>query len=104
MTEKEGSNQGVDDLLKRVLADDLPAGVEAGMRERIVRFREGTEKRGEPAGAAWTWLLGRGAAAVLSILMLVAGILLQGAKTGSPLADRISSVKSAYASLEPTRR
>ena len=96
MTEKEGSNQGVDDLLKRVLADDLPAGVEAGMRERIVRFREGTEKRGEPAGAAWTWLLGRGAAAVLSILMLVAGILLQGLGSQSSLAERITRVKAEF--------
>ena len=96
MTEKERSNQGVDDLLKRVLADDLPAGVEAGMRERIVRFREGTEKRGEPAGAAWTWLLGRGAAAVLSILVLVAGILLQGLGSRSSLAERITRVKAEF--------
>jgi hypothetical protein len=32
--------------------------------------------------------------------MLVAGILLQGSKSSSPLADRISAIKEAQANVE----
>jgi hypothetical protein len=95
MSEREGANTGVDDLLKRVFADGLPADVEAGMRASIVRFREGTAKDRE-ANAAWAWLLRRGAVAILSILMLAAGILLQGLGSRSSLAERISQVKAEF--------
>jgi hypothetical protein len=101
-------NTGIDDLLRRALADDLPAEVEAGMRRRIALFREAkatkeaaTRERGA-AGRAW--LFRRGVWAALSILLLVAGILLQGGKASSPLADRIAAIKTEFASLEPTRR
>jgi hypothetical protein len=36
--------------------------------------------------------------------MLAAGILLQGAKASSPLADRISALKAAGLNPEDTRR
>lgn len=93
----------VDDLLKRTLADDLPAGVAAGMRQRIERFRAGKAKS-KAASAAGAWLLQRGVWVALSILMLVAGILLQGAKSSSPLADRISALKAEFSSVSTTRR
>ena len=98
----------IDDLLRRALADDLPAEVEAGMRRRLALFREAkaakeaaTRERGS-AGRAW--LLRRGVWAALSILLLAAGILLQGGKASSPLADRIAAIKTEFASLEPIRR
>lgn len=103
MTDKKTGK--IDDLLREALADDLPSDVAAGMRERIERFRaEKTTREAKPSAAAWAWFLRRGVWAALSILMLVAGILLQGGGSPSPLADRISSVKAAYASLEVPRR
>lgn len=96
----------LDELLREALADDLPGDVAAGMRERIDRFRaERTEAAagGDPA-AAWGWLFRRGLWAALSILMLVAGLVLQGGKPRSPLAERIAAIKTEYASLDTTRR
>ncbi len=93
----------LDGLIHRALADDLPDDVAAGMRERIVRVR--TQELGAltraPLGA---WLFRRSVWAVLSILMLVAGILLQGSNASSPLAKRIASLKAASGTIEPTRR
>jgi hypothetical protein len=103
MTSRKDQVPDVDELLLAALANDLPADVEAGMRRRIDRFR--AEKAERPArSAAWAWLFRRSVWAALSILMLVAGILLQGAKSSSPLAERISIVKAAFASLDTTRR
>jgi hypothetical protein len=73
------------------------------MRRRIDRFR--AEKAERPARtAAGAWLFRRSVWAALSILMLVAGLLLQGAKASSPLAERITLVKAAYASVDTTGR
>jgi hypothetical protein len=103
MTSQKKQGPGVDELLRAALPDDLPSDVAAGMRERIDRFRD--EKAGLPArAAAWAWLFRRSVWAALSILMLAAGLLLQGAKASSPLADRITAVKAAFASLDTTRR
>jgi hypothetical protein len=98
-------DEKMDDLLREALADDLPSDVAAGMRERIERFRaEKTTRSAEPSAAAWAWFFRRGVWAALSILMLVAGILLQSGRASSPLTDRISTVKAAYAGLETPRR
>ena len=97
-------SKDMDEVLRKAFADDLPADVAAGMRERIRSFRAGKAKGEAASREAWAWLFRRGVWAALSILMLVAGILLQGAKASSPLANRISSLKSAYASLGTTRR
>lgn len=101
-------NTEIDDLLRQALADDLPADVEAGMRRRIARFREakaeGRATRRERGAAARAWLFRRSVWAALSLLLLAAGILLQGGKSSSPLADRIAAIKTEFASLEPTRR
>ncbi len=86
MKAEDGEERDVGALLKRVLADDLPAGVAAGMRERAERVRRGEEA----ALRAWGLRLPRGAWAALSILMLVLGSLLQGLGAPSPLASRIS--------------
>ena len=98
----------IDDLLRQALADDLPADVEAGMRRRIERFREAkaaAEATARERGAAGrAWLFRRTVWAALSILMLIAGILLQGAKSPSPLADRIASIKAAGSGVEQIRR
>lgn len=98
----------LDELLRRALADDLPPEVEAGMRRRIATFREakaeaGAESRAR-AAAVRAWLFRRSVWAVLSLLLLAAGILLQGGKASSPLADRIAALKTEFASLETTRR
>ncbi len=97
----------IDDLLRRALADDLPPEAEAGMRRRIARFRE-TKAESAPARpwgvAARAWLFRRTVWAALSILMLVAGLLLQGGKPRGPLVERIAAIKTEFASLDTTRR
>ena len=92
-------DRDLDDLLRRALADDLPADVEAGLRERAARVRAGAER------PAWSARLSpRAAWAVLSVLALVAGFLLQGSGTGSPLAERFAAVKAGFATIDTTRR
>lgn len=108
MTEERDKtmDRDLDELLRRALADDLPDDVAAGMRARIERFRAENlagASTAAPSGA-WAWFLRRGVWATFSLLMLVAGLLLQGAKASSPLADRISAIKAEIASLETTRR
>jgi len=103
MIPKRETDRGVDDLLRDALRDDLPADVAAGMRERIDGFRAGKTDSRAPA-AAGAWIFRRTVWAALSILLLVAGILLQGARASSPLADRISEIKTASLSLEQIRR
>ncbi|HSA94870.1 MAG TPA: hypothetical protein VLJ16_02380 [Acidobacteriota bacterium] len=106
MNAGDKKNTEIDDLLRRALADDLPADVEVGMRRRIERFRE-TKARDGAAGrdaAARSWVFRRGVWAAISVLLLVAGILLQSGRTSSPLADRIAAIKTEFASLEPARR
>lgn len=93
----------VEELLRRALADNLPAEVAAGMRARIARVRAAHEEVPAPA-AAWSWARGRTVWAVLSVLMLVAGIILQGAAASSPLADRITALKTAGPGQAQTRR
>jgi hypothetical protein len=103
MKTERDEDRALEVFLKAALADDLPAGVEAGMRERIRRVRADASEGGR-SSTAWAGLSRRAAWAALSILMLVVGILLQGTGSSSPLADRISSIKAAYASLETPRR
>jgi hypothetical protein len=93
MTVKRDECKDLDGLLKKALADDLPVDVEAGMRESIRNFRARTTK-GETLTPAWSWLSRRSAWAALSVLLLIAGILLQGLGSGSPLADRIAHIKA----------
>jgi len=104
MTSQHRAARGVDELLRKALADDLPGDVAEGMRERIGRFRAERTEEGEAAGGAWAWFFRRTVWAALSILMLIAGILLQGAKSPSPLADRIASIKAAGSGVEQIRR
>jgi len=95
MTEKNAETKTMDEVVRRALADDLPADVAAGMRERIRSFREaktGVETPGR-GHAAWSWLSRRSVWAAVSILFLAAGILLQGGGFSSALADRISAIK-----------
>ena len=109
MTEERNKGADIDGLLRKALADDLPADVAAGMRAKIERFRaekmkDGAESAGTSQAAARAWLLRRGVWAAISILMLIAGILLQGRGSSSPLAERIAKIKTEYANLEQTRR
>lgn len=102
MDQKTGK---MDDLLREALADDIPSDVAAGMRERIARFRaETTTGETEPPAAAWAWVFRRRVWTALSILMLVAGILLQAGRSSSPLTERISTVMTASSNLDTTRR
>jgi hypothetical protein len=102
MTSQNQDDNGLDALLKRTLADDLPAGVEAGMRARIDRFRADTMKN-ESRAAGRTWLSRRLVWAAVSVLMLVSGSLLQGLGVRSPLAERITSVMTGFSDSESTR-
>lgn len=92
----------VDELLRKALPDDLPADVAIGMRERLARVRAARERGRAPA--AWAWMRRREVWAALSVLVLVAGILLQGAGASSPLADRIATLKTAGPDPGQTRR
>jgi hypothetical protein len=103
MTASQREINDLDGLLKRALADDLPADVEAGMRQRIRTFHAGT-MREESRTGAWAWLFRKSAWAVLSILMLIAGILLQSSPSRNALADRISRIKSEISSSVPIDR
>jgi hypothetical protein len=96
MKPKRLGDARIDELLRQALADDLPADVAAGMRERIARVRGGP---GPAPSAAWAWLRRRAVWAALSIVVLAVGIILQSAGASSPLADRISALKTA--SLSP---
>jgi len=103
MTRERHEYPEVDDLLREALPGDLPADVAAGMRETIERFRAGQMKIRTPA-SAWLWVFRRSVLAALSFILLVAGIILQGAGAPSPLARRISSIKTALETYEPIRR
>lgn len=93
----------MDDLLNRAFAGDLPPDVASGMRRRIERFRAGRTK-GEAPSSSRAWFFRRSVWVALSVLMLAAGILLQGAKSSSPLANRISALKAEFSSITTTRR
>ncbi|HDT14290.1 MAG TPA: hypothetical protein ENO03_08050 [Candidatus Aminicenantes bacterium] len=101
-------DRDVDKLLREALAEDLPADVEAGMRRTIGRFREAKEESGArvwPRGAAArAWFSRRTVWAVLSILMLVAGALLQGLGSRNRLADDITQVMAEFAGAELGQR
>ena len=98
----KGRDHALDDLLRKAFADDLPGDVAGGMRDRIDGFR--AQRMKERGVAAGVWPIWRTVWAALSILLLVAGILLQGTRASSPLADRISEIKTASLSLERIRR
>lgn len=103
MIEIKREDADMDGLVRRALADDLPAEVRDGMSRRIDRFLAG--KRSPAArSAARPWLARKPLWAAISVLMLLAGILLQGRKPSTRLAERISSIKAAYANLDTTRR
>lgn len=107
MTDRNAKDENLDGLLQRALADDLPADVAAGMREGIARFREaktGGEAADRGRAAAWSWLFRRGVWAVLSILMLVAGALLQGLGSPNRLANEITQVMTEIAGARPELR
>jgi len=103
MTDQRQHITDVDDLLRRACADDLPDDVAAAMGRRVDAFLAGARVE-QRTMSSRAWILPRFAWAALSILMLIAGLLLQGAKASTPLAGRIASVKTAYANLEETRR
>jgi hypothetical protein len=103
MKPERTSDVRIDELLRRALPDDLPSDVAAGMRERVARVRT-AQADGRAPDAAWAWLRSRTVWAALSILMLIAGVLLQGTKASSPLADRISALKTASLSPGQIRR
>ena len=103
MIDRKGRN--MDDLLREALADDIPSDVAVGMREHLERFRAETMTgEAEPSAAAWAWVFRRRVWTALSILMLVAGILLQAGRSSSPLTDRISTVMTASTNLDTPRR
>jgi hypothetical protein len=82
------------ELLKRALTDDLPAAVAAGMQERFDRFRAQAMEK-ERRSPVPSWLMRKSAWAVISLLMLVSGGLLQGLSPRSPLVDRLTTIKTS---------
>jgi hypothetical protein len=103
MSSQNHEDTRLDELLRKTLADDLPADFAAGMRERLDRFRaEAIQDEGRPAARAWFFR--RGVWAAVSVLMFVSGCVLQGIGARNPLADRITLVKTGLSSFESTRQ
>jgi len=96
MSENPPNGKILDELLKKALADDLPPDVAAGMRDRLGRFRARTKEQ-EKWMPVRTPFFPRSAWAMLSILMLVSGSLLQGLGSRNPLSDRISLIRTSLA-------
>ena len=96
MTAKPPDGTNLDELLKRALADDLPPDVAAGMQDRLDRFRAGTTEKDKKM-AIRALIFPRSAWAMLSILMLVSGSLLQGLGSRNPLSERISLIRTSLA-------
>jgi hypothetical protein len=91
MSARRPEGADLDEPLKRALADDLPPDAAAGMQERFDRFRaEAMEK--ERRSPISFLLIRKSAWALISLLMLVSGSLLQGLSPRSPLADRLTTI------------
>lgn len=99
MTSKSTDGAELDELLKRALTDDLPPDVAAGMGRRLALFHR-TMTRKKERTPVWAALFPRSAWAVLSVLVLVSGGLLQGRGTRNPLSGRISLIKTRLAVSE----
>ena len=99
MTSKHPNGTSLDELLKRVLADDLPPDVAAEMRDRLDRFRTRTTGNGKRIPIRASFFL-KSAWAAFSVLILVSGGLLQGRGSRNPLSDRISLIKTFLAVSE----
>jgi hypothetical protein len=105
MTAEDRKGPDMDELIREAFADDLPLDVAAGMRERVEIFLSGKAKgEGRVPAAAWGWFLHRSVWAALSILMLIAGILLQSMGSRNALAERISRIRTELANPAPGRR
>lgn len=99
MTSTPRDDDGLDGLLRATFADDLPPDVEVGMKERVRQFRARAPEDATTM-RVWSWLAWREAWAVLSILMLMAGALLQGTGSRTALSERIAHLKAAPAVQE----
>jgi len=89
MNDRLSPPKPIDDLLKRVLKDDLPPGARSRMEGVIRRFRE--KDKGENA-LFWLrpdWLLGRRILAFSSLLLIILGGVLHLAGPRSAMADSI---------------
>jgi len=102
MNRKPRSDEPWDDFLKAAMPDDLPAEVAAGMRARIAEFRADII-RAEERPVRRIRIPLKGAWAALGILLLVVGSLLQGFRSRTPLADKISLLKADISNREPAR-
>jgi hypothetical protein len=85
----------IEDLLKKTLPDDLPPEVAAGMRDRLDRFREQRTGRDRRPSSLFPFLVPRGAWASVSLMMLVSGGFLQALGARSPVADRLSAIRTS---------
>jgi len=96
MSAKPPNGSNLDELLKKVLIDDLPPDVTAGMKDRLELFRARTMEK-EKRMPIRALFFRKSAWAVLSILMLVSGSLLQGLGSRNPLSERISLIRTSMA-------
>jgi hypothetical protein len=103
MRAKRFEDADLERLLRDALPDDLPDEAAAGMRDRIAAFRTAAAK--EERGPAVSFILARkGAWAVLALALLIAGALLQGFQSPSPLAKKSRSSKTSYRIRSPPVR
>jgi len=106
MVAKNGKDIQLENLLKKVFQDDLPSGVEKGMKDLLIRFREeigqvtqeSSRKRESrwprifPAGS-WVipeWAFPRRVLAFSSVLMVMLGGFFHISGTRPALADSLS--------------
>lgn len=108
--DNRGDNHGIDTLLRQTLKDDLPPAAAEGMQRRLDRFREKMEtapQRRPVLERLWTGLmeslrpvpvmqvLKAGLMAAASIVLVVAGSLLQTDGSKNALAESISTWNAA---------
>jgi hypothetical protein len=108
MSEREKGRNGVDELLKQALRDDLPEDVERRLGVQIERFVAERRARGRAArpGALWQRLRRfaegpallpsrRLALALSSVLLVVAGFVLQSARGDDVFASSLTRASIA---------
>jgi hypothetical protein len=113
------NKQDVDELLKQVLRDDLPADVESGMRKRLALFRRTLDPAGRPDAARSAgsrdssfglvrWLgrhqlFQKEVLACASAVMLAAGAAIHLGGYQNVLADSITLLKTSMSLTEQMR-
>ncbi len=111
MKKENSGDFEIDNLLKKILSDDLPPEIESRMNKQLTLFREKMEqseqeRRKETYGIFWRlfqgeglnwvqWMFKKQVLVSVSIIMVVLGGTLQITSSRSVLAESISALKTS---------